>query len=334
MDWAHARQSTCGLAHARAFALIALVFGLAAGAMAAEAQGLAPLQNESLRRVRDDLLPRYGAWGLGGVVVLLAVFFLLRGRVAIELGWAGLTLRRFGRFERAAHWLLALSFVVLALTGLNVLYGRQVLLPLVGAEAWAEISSWAAWLHVRAGFGFMGGLALIVLPWLRHALPSWRDIVWLAKGGGLLVRGSLAPAWKFNAGQKVLFWLVLVGGLAVSLTGVALLSPFRTALMSKVFAGVNALGVVVGLAPGLPVNLTPSQEMEHSVVWHGIIGLGLIGVVIGHIYMRTLGLQGAFRAMASGEVDVNWARQHHSLWADRQLEEAESEAPPRATLAE
>ena len=265
----------------------------------------------------------YGLWAMGGIVVLLAAFFLLRGRVKIEHGWGGWTLTRFSDIERLGHWLLALSFIVLALTGLNVLYGRYFLLPLIGAPMFSEVSLWGKWLHEYVAFAFMAALAITFLVWIGHSFPSWRDIVWLAKGGGLLVRGSHPPAWKFNAGQKIVFWLVMLGGLSLSLSGLVLLFPGETALLAKTFAAVNALGAYVGLAPNLPTQLTPLQEMQYATSWHDIAAFGLLVVTIAHIYFRTLGMEGAFSAMGSGQVDVNWAKQHHRLWAEREIRKME-----------
>jgi formate dehydrogenase subunit gamma len=281
---------------------------------------------EAWRNFRNGPLPRYGLWGIAGVVVLLAAFLLVRGRIRIEHGWAGRTIMRFSEVERFGHWLLAVSFIVLALTGLNVLYGRYILLPLIGAEPFSLISYWGKWLHNYVAFAFMIGLALTFIVWLRHNFPHWRDVVWLLKGGGMFVRGSHPPAWKFNAGQKILFWIVMLGGLSLSLSGIALLFPFQTALFAKTFAAVNALGGYVGWAPNLPTQLTPIQEMQYATSWHSIVALGLIVVIIGHIYIGTLGMQGAFSAMGSGQVDVNWAKEHHSLWADRELQRMEDAA--------
>jgi formate dehydrogenase subunit gamma len=179
----------------------------------------------------------------------------------------------------------------------------------------------------------MVGLALTFVVWLCYNFPSWRDVVWLAKGGGMFVRGSHPPAWKFNAGQKILFWLVMLGGLSLSLSGIALLFPFETALFAKTFAAINWLGSLVGLAPNLPTNLTPLQEMQHATTWHGIVALGLVVVIIAHIYIGTLGMQGAFSAMGSGQVDVNWAKEHHSLWAEREIEKMEEVAAAETAAA-
>jgi formate dehydrogenase subunit gamma len=281
---------------------------------------------EAWRNFRNGPLPRYGSWAIAGIFVLLAAFYLLRGRIGIEHGWAGRTITRFSEIERFGHWLLATSFVILALTGLNVLYGRYVLLPLIGAEAFSFISIWGKWLHNYVAFAFMIGLALTFVVWVRHNFPHWRDVVWLLKGGGMFVKGSHPPAWKFNAGQKILFWIVMLGGLSLSLSGLALLFPFQTALFAKTFAAVNTLAGYVGLAPNLPTQLTPIQEMQYATTWHSIVALALSVVIVAHIYIGTLGMQGAFSAMGSGQVDVNWAKEHHSLWAEREIERMEEVA--------
>lgn len=292
-----------------------------------KAAQLVQSDGENWRNFRNGPLPKYGLWGLGGIIVLVAAFYLLRGRIPIEHGWAGRTLTRFTDLERFGHWLLAVSFIILALTGLNILYGRYFLLPVIGADAFTAITLAGKWLHNYVAFAFMLALALTFIVWIRHNFPSWRDIVWLAKGGGLFVKGSHPPAWKFNAGQKILFWLVMLGGLSLSLSGIALMFPFQTALFAKTFALVNMLGL------RLPTNLTPLQEMQYATSWHGIVALGLIVVIIGHIYIGTLGMQGAFAAMGSGQVDVNWAKEHHSLWAEEELKRMEDVAAAETNAA-
>jgi formate dehydrogenase subunit gamma len=275
---------------------------------------------EAWRNFRNGPLPLYGSWAMAGTLALLALFFLVRGRIAIDHGWAGRTILRFNSLERFAHWLLAVSFIVLALTGLNILYGRYVLLPVLGKEAFAAMSQVGKLLHNYVAFAFMVGLLLTFVVWIRHNFPSWQDVTWLAKGGGMLVKGSHPPAWKFNAGQKILFWLVMLGGLSISLSGIALMFPFETAMFAKTFAVLNVFGL------SLPTELTPIQEMQYASSWHAIVSLLLVCVIIAHIYIGTLGMQGAFSAMGSGEVDVNWAKEHHSLWADEELKRTEGTA--------
>jgi formate dehydrogenase subunit gamma len=272
-----------------------------------------------------EALPGYGVWGLAGTIVLLVLFALLRGRVRIEAGWGGWTIPRFGGFQRLVHWVLAFSFLVLAVSGLLGLYGDRVLLPLLGADALATVRQWSRLAHSQAAFPFMAALAIAFLLWVGRSLPHWRDAIWLAMGGGLLVRRWHPAAWKFNAGQKLFFWLLMLGGLSLSVTGLA--QTHSPALMSKTIAVLNSLGL------RLPANLTPAEEMQLALVWHMASALALTCVVLAHVYLRTYGIQGAFLAMSSGAVDVNWAKQHHSLWAEREIEHAEEAITPDSPAA-
>lgn len=269
---------------------------------------------EVWRNLRNGPLPTYGSWLLAATLGVIVLFFLVRGRIRVEHGWAGRTIERFNSFERMGHWLLATSFIVLALSGLNILYGRYVLLPVIGKEAFASITMIGKLLHNYVAFAFMLGLLWVLVVWVRDNIPSWRDLQWLAKGGGMLVKGIHPPSWKFNAGQKILFWLIILGGISISLSGLSLLFPYELPMFAKTFGAINSV-----LGTELPAALTVNQEMQYASLWHAVMGIFLIAVIIGHIYIGTLGMQGAFSAMGSGQVDVAWAKQHHSLWAEEVL---------------
>src|SRR5690606_22070605 len=266
------------------------------------------------RNFRNGPLPTYGAYLLAATLGLLVLFFLVRGRVKVEHGWAGRTIERFNGLERMGHWLLASSFIILALTGLNVLYGRDFLLPVIGKEAFAAISLAGKMVHNYVAFAFMLGLLWVLVVWVRHNLPHWRDLQWLAMGGGILVKGVHPPSWKFNAGQKILFWLIILGGISISLSGLWLMFPYELPMFAKTFAAINSV-----LGTELPAVLTVNEEMQYASLWHAVMAIFLTAVILGHIYIGTLGMQGAFAAMGSGQVDVAWAKQHHSLWAEEVL---------------
>ena len=259
---------------------------------------------------RNVTIPAWGAWGLAGILALLVIFFAVRGRVRVESGFSGRTVERFNGLERFAHWLAAGSFVILALTGLNMLYGRQTLLPLLGPDAFASLTNAGKFAHAYLAFAFMAGVVLILLLWVRHNLPRKEDLTWIAKGGGLLVKGSHPPAHKFNFGQKLIFWIVVIGGISISITGLALMFPFTIPLFADSFSFANNFGF------SLPTELTMLQEMQLSQIWHSIVGLIMIVIMIAHIYIGTIGMEGALDAMVSGKVDENWAREHHSLWLE------------------
>jgi formate dehydrogenase subunit gamma len=265
-------------------------------------------EGENWRALRNGPLSTWGAWVLLGVIAVLALFFALRGRIKLESGWSGLVIERFNSIERFTHWLTAVSFVILALSGLNMLYGRYVLRPIIGATAF----SWLTWIgklaHNYLAFAFMLGIVLMFVLWLRENIPNRYDWQWIKRGGGFFSKHDRPPAEKFNAGQKLVFWLVILGGVSVSFSGLALLFPFKFAWFSHTFAFLNIFGL------GLPTDLTPLQDTQLSQIWHAIIGLLMMALIIGHIYIGTIGMEGAFDAMGTGKVDRNWAEEHHQLW--------------------
>ena len=273
-------------------------------------QGAVMIQSEgeNWRALRNGLLSEYGGWALAGIIVLLAVFLALRGRIRTESGLSGRAVKRFNAVERFAHWTVATSFIVLALTGLNLLYGRYVILPVLGQDLFAAITMWGKYAHNYVAFAFMASLVMIVVMWIGENLPVRYDVLWLIRGGGMFAKGSHPPARRFNAGQKILFWLVVLGGISINLSGLALLFPFELFFFAGTFEALNLLGF------DLPTALTPLQETQLSQVWHGMVGLGLTVLIIAHIYIATIGMEGAFDAMGTGEVDENWAKEHHDLW--------------------
>jgi len=268
-------------------------------------------EGDNWRALRNGPVTLYGAYALGGIFVLLALFFLIRGRIKVDHGLAGETITRFNTLERASHWLLAVSFILLALTGLNILYGRHFLPQIIGNDAFGAIMIAGKYVHNYVAFAFMVGLTLIFVQWVLHNLPSRHDIMWILKGGGVLIKGVHPPAKKFNAGQKVIFWLVVLGGVSLSISGWALLFPFTTSAFAETFTVINSL-----FGTTLPTDLTVIQEQQYSQLWHAIMSMFLIVIVIAHIYIGSVGMQGAFAAMGSGEVDLNWAKEHHSLWVE------------------
>ena len=265
-------------------------------------------EGDNWRALRNGPLPLYGAWTLAAVIVLLAVFFAARGRIRIEAGASGKTVERFGALERFSHWLVASSFIVLALTGLNLMYGRYVIKPLLGPANFAAITLAGKYAHNFVGFAFVVGLILVFVLWIRQNIPNKVDLIWLAKGGGMFMKGLHPPAEKFNAGQKIVFWIVVLGGMSMIVSGLALIFPFQFTLFEWSLRALNMVGL------DLPTAVTPILEMQLSQLWHAVLGLIMIALILAHIYIGTIGLEGAFDAMATGQVDENWAKEHHNLW--------------------
>ena len=233
----------------------------------------------------------FGAIVIIGMIGVLGGAYLIVGRLRISAGRSGKKVRRFNAFERFSHWLTAVSFVVLGLTGLNITFGKILLLPVIGPDAFSSLSQIAKYVHNFTSFAFVIGLLLIVTVWFKDNIPRKVDIDWLKQGGGF-IKSRHAPAGRFNAGEKAVFWLALLAGIAVAASGYLLLFPFYVT---------NILG------------------MQVAVVLHAVIAVLFVAVILAHIYIGTLGMEGAFEAMGTGEVDLNWAKEHHDLWLQDQL---------------
>jgi formate dehydrogenase subunit gamma len=254
----------------------------------------------------EVLLHWGGAIVILGTIALLGLAYIIIGRVRIAEGRSGRKILRFKAFERFSHWLTAVSFVILGLTGLNITFGKIVLLPLIGPEAFSDVSQAAKYVHNFISFAFVAGLILIIVMFFRDNLLEKVDIAWLKQGGGF-IKNKHAPAGRFNLGEKLVYWLSLAGGLAVSVSGFLLLFPFYG---------------------------TDIADMQLAQVVHAVVAVLFIALILGHIYIGTLGMEGAFEAMGTGEVDLNWAKEHHDLWLAQQLANQDRQQRPSATPAE
>ncbi len=282
---------------------------------------------------REGPLATYGSYLLGGTILLLALFYLIRGRIRIDGEKTGRKIERFKAIERFGHWLLAGSFILLGITGLISLFGRKVLIPAFGRDAFATIAEVSKWVHNNVSWAFMIALVMIFVMWVMHNLPDRTDINWMMKGGGIFSKAH-PPAKKFNAGQKLIFWSVIVLGASISVSGLALLFPFEINLFAPTFDKLNSLGISAALGLGeLPTTLAPHEEMQYSQLWHAIVSFALMAIILAHIYIGSVGMEGAYDAMGSGLVEEQWAREHHSLWVE-EVEEKEAGTPKGATPAE
>ncbi len=276
---------------------------------------------QNWRLTRNGPLAKYSAWSILGMLLVLAVFFGVRGRIKVSKGLSGKTIKRFSAVERAGHWLLASSFILLALTGLNLLFGRKLLIPVIGHDAFSTITIFGKFIHNYVAFAFMLGLLMVTVMWIVHNIPNRHDIGWLLRGGGIF-GGAHPPARKFNAGQKIIFWIVVICGISISLSGWALMNPFTTTMFSDTFAMLNGM-----FGTSYATDLAPVQEQQYQSLWHTIMAVFMIVVIFAHIYIGSIGMEGALDAMTSGEVDKNWASEHHSLWVDEMKAEANPSKP-------
>ncbi|MGC2856107.1 formate dehydrogenase subunit gamma [Novispirillum sp. DQ9] len=252
------------------------------------------------REWRQNTLP----WVIGGLFLLMLVavfgFYFIRGRIRIRGGVSGRRVLRFNGVDRFAHWLTAVSFLFLALTGMIVTFGRTLFIPLVGHRAYSGLADVSATLHNFLSLPFVLGLVLIIALWIRDNIPNRADARWIRTMGGLMSRdGQHVDAGRFNAGQKAMFWTIVLVGAGLAVTGVMMMTPFSV-------TGVGGMQVV------------------HVI--HGILAAILIAGIVAHIYIGTLGMEGAFDAMGSGWVDENWAREHHGAWYQDQVRKGHADS--------
>jgi formate dehydrogenase subunit gamma len=245
------------------------------------------IRGEQWRQFRMQTLLPAGGMVLGAVVGLIALFYLVRGTIRVPGGRSGKRIQRFTEYDRILHWSTVFLFYLLAVTGLVLLYGRFLLIPLLGPDGFAVTASACKEAHNLFGPLFFVVLVLLVINFIRSNLPKWVDIKWLLKGGGLF--GGHASAGYFNGGEKIWFWLVTLFGLAICVSGFVLL--FQNFDQGR-------------------------QLMEISHVIHSSLALLLVAGSFGHAYIGTLGMEGSLESMTTGSVDANWAKAHHDLWME------------------
>jgi formate dehydrogenase subunit gamma len=249
-----------------------------------------------------DWATHVGALAILGFAFLLAATLAIRGRVPIAEGRSGRTVKRFGFWERANHWMTAASFIGLALTGVAIGYGDTLVRPLFGEAALGALGWASTWAHMALGPSFTFGVLLMAAFWLRGNLPERLDLPWLARGGGFFSDspGKNPSARKFNAGQKLIFWSAVLGGGLMIASGLLLMFPYW---------------------------LLDLGWMSWAMLTHAIVGALLIAIFLGHIYIGSVGMHGAIEAMWGGEVDRNWAAEHHDLWLEEVTGSSEPDAP-------
>ncbi len=258
---------------------------------------------EFWRRLRNGPLSWAVGLALGGTLAALSLFYLLKGPIRLAKPRTGVLVPRWNAAERFLHWLTALSFILLALTGLGLLYGRKALLPWMQQETFAAVLGWGKFLHNLTGPLFV--LCLLAMTWMWFKDNLWRktDWRWFQSFGGMF-GGGHPPAGRMNAGEKAWFWLLVTFGTLVSLTGLVLDFP------------------LFGLG---------RAWIQLSHLLHVAGALVIMTGALGHIYIGSLGTEGALEGMVRGRVDLSWARQHHRLWLEEigiEKQRPKGEVPP------
>jgi formate dehydrogenase subunit gamma len=242
---------------------------------------------ETWRQLKNAWITPIAGWLIAAVVVLIGLFYQWRGSITVESPPTGRLIRRFTPFERYMHWTVAITFSILGISGLIMMLGKYVLLPVIGYTLFAWLAQLSKHLHNFAGPLFAVSVVIMIVLWAVDNLPRAYDFKWFAKLGGMISREHV-PSGRFNAGEKIWFWLgVVVLSLVVSASGFVLNFPN----FDQVRAIMIDANVVHAVAAGL-----------------------VMAISLGHIYLGTIGLKGAYDAMRHGYVDEAWAREHHEYW--------------------
>ena len=246
---------------------------------------------EAWRQVRNNWIIPYGGSLLLIAALAIALFYYGKGTMKLHGQETGRKIERFTPLERAAHWTNAIAFVCLAVSGLVIAWGKFFIQPIIGNALFGWLTYALKNLHNFAGPLFAVSLIIVFVTFLKDNWPSKEDITWLLKGGGMF-SGQEVPSHRFNAGEKVVFWLGVLGlGVIVVASGL----------------------VLDKLIPGL---IYERGTMQIANMIHGVATVLMMAMFMGHIYMGTIGMQGAYSAMRTGYVDETWAKEHHELWYD------------------
>ncbi len=248
---------------------------------------------ENWRVFRSGMMITFGAWLMAFVLFMAGFLHVINGAQKIEKGRSGLVIERWSGFERMVHWTVASLFLILALTGLSLLYGRTLLIPLLGKDGFAAYALIAKNLHNFIGPFFSAGLLLMIVIWFKDNLPIKADLEWAKTAGGMWGQGH-PPADRMNAGEKLMYWQFALFGIAVIVSGFILDFP----------------------------NFGQSRTvMQWAQVVHVLFAIGMIVTAMGHLYMALVGVEGAMEGMIVGKVDTHWAEQHHNLWYEKRLQQ-------------
>lgn len=254
-----------------------------------ETNVLIQTQGETWRAIRNGWIAVYGGWALVLVVLALAAFYWIKGEIRLHEPPTGRKMLRFTVLDRTIHWATAISFVILAVSGLIMLLGKTVLLPLIGPTLFSWLAELAKYLHNFVGPLFAVCIILMIVHFVKDNLPERGDLQWLLRIGSVFSEHE-APSGKLNMLEKTWFWL-----------------------------GVFVLGIIVssaGFVLDFPNFDQSRQTMQIAHIVHSVGAILFMLGALGHIYIGTIGMSGAYEAMRTGYVDEAWAKEHHRYWYD------------------
>jgi formate dehydrogenase subunit gamma len=245
-------------------------------------------EGEIWRQIRNGPITVYGGWLLVLILLAILAFYLWKGPIKVHGQLTGRKIQRFSAWDRTIHWTVAISWVILAISGLLLLFGKYVVLPMFGYTLFSWLAILSKNLHNFVGPIFLLAAALMFFTFLGRNIPRAYDVTWLLKGGGMLT-GKHMPSGFFNAGEKIVFWVGLfLFSIVIGVSGLVLLFP--------------------NLDQGRVV-------MQYANIVHAVTAVLFIGMIFGHMYLGTVGLEGAYHNMRhDGLVDETWAKEHHEYW--------------------
>lgn len=249
-------------------------------------------QGNTWRAIRNGLITPYGGAAVILVAAAILLFYTKKGEIKLQHPRTGRKVTRFTPNERRAHWTVAISFVCLAFSGIILLFGKHILLWLLGYTLFSWLAAFSKNLHIIAGFFFLLGVIPLFAMFWKDNLWHKSDAEWIRKAGGL-ASGEHVPSRRFNFGEKVWFW-----------------------------AGVCFFGLIMiasGLALTFPNLFDTRAAMQYAQIVHATSACVVIAMSLGHIYMGTIGMEGSFEAMKTGEVDESWAKEHHEIWYEEEV---------------
>ncbi len=247
---------------------------------------------EAWRQFRNGPVTFFGGWLVVAVLLIIAALYAAKGPVKLHERPSGRLMQRFSTTEQIVHWSTAISFCILGISGLIMLFGKHVLLPVFGYTLFAWLAALSKNLHNFVAPFFIVAVLVMIFLWLRDNLPRAYDWQWFRRAHRFFLRGEHIPSGRFNGGEKGWFWFGVVGlSIVVSWSGVILLFPN--------FDQTRAL-------------------MQDAWIWHASAALLYIALSLGHIYMGTIGVEGAYGNMRTGYTDETWAKEHHSIWYDEE----------------
>jgi formate dehydrogenase subunit gamma len=244
---------------------------------------------EAWRQTRNNWIIPYGGALLVITVLALAIMFFTKGPLGHDYPANSKKIERFTPFERAAHWANAFAFVALAVSGVTMAFGKFFLLPVVGSSLFGWITYALKNVHNFIGPLFAVSLLMVIAIFVKDNIANAADFNWLKKAGGML-GDKQVPSHRFNAAEKgVFWWAVTIPGLVVVVSGFVL---------DKLVPGLGEL----------------RSDMQIASMVHSVMAFWIAAILIGHIYMGTIGTRGALEGMKTGYVTEGWAQEHHELW--------------------